>query len=156
LNFVSFPFHKFFNIDEHDETGLQEVAGWQYRSITEKVDGVMIQVFRHGGEVVFASRHGIGTRASQLAAALAVRHSYSYPLADRFRHTLICELIHPEVWQPGMISYSPGLTAAGPIVHPEPGDAGVDTRQELLASSNLSASYSLTAGLPLRQHTPSR
>jgi len=104
-NVVSFPFHKFFNIDEHDETRLQEVAKWQYRSITEKLDGVMIQVFRHEGELVFASRHGIGTRASQLAAALATDIDSRILSRIGFRHTLICELIHPEVWQPGMIYY---------------------------------------------------
>ena len=104
-NVVSFPFHKFFNIDEHHETDLQAASGWHYRSITEKLDGVMIQVFRHRGEVVFASRHGIGTRASQLAAALATDIDSRILSRIGFRHTLICELIHPEVWQPGMIYY---------------------------------------------------
>ena len=104
-NVVSFPFHKFFNIDEHHETHLQLVAAWRYRSITEKLDGVMIQVFRHEGELVFASRHGIGTRASQLAAALATDIDSRILSRIGFRHTLICELIHPEVWQPGMIYY---------------------------------------------------
>jgi hypothetical protein len=71
LNLVSMPFHKFFNIDECEETTIKNVSGWRYRSITEKVDGVMIQVFRHEGELVFASRHGINTEASVLARQLA-------------------------------------------------------------------------------------
>jgi len=142
-NVVSFPFHKFFNIDEHDETGLQEVAGWQYRSITEKLDGVMIQVFRHRGEVVFASRHGIGTRASQLAAALATDIATRILSRIDFRHTLICELIHPEVLQPGMISYSPGLQLLVPLFVRNLETLELIPARELLSSSGLPDSYSL-------------
>jgi len=140
---VSFPFHKFFNIDEHGETGLQEVAGWQYRSITEKLDGVMIQVFRHRGEVVFASRHGIGTRASQLAAALATDIATRILSRIDFRHTLICELIHPEVLQPGMISYSPGLQLLVPLFVRNLETLELIPARELLSSSGLPDSYSL-------------
>jgi len=142
-NVVSFPFHKFFNIDEHAETGLQEVAGWRYRSVTEKIDGVMIQVFRHEGELVFASRHGIGTRASQLAAALATDINSRILSRIDFQHTLICELIHPEVWQPGMISYSPGLQLLIPLFIRNLETLELMPARELLASSSLSASYSL-------------
>jgi len=143
MNIVSFPFHKFFNIDEHDETRLQEVAGWQYRSITEKVDGVMIQVFRHEGELVFASRHGIGTRASQLAAALATDIDTRILSRIDFRHTLICELIHPEILQPGMISYSPGLQLLIPLFIRNLETLELIPARELLASSGLPESYSL-------------
>jgi len=104
-NVVSFPFHKFFNINEHHETDLQAVSGWQYRSITEKLDGVMIQVFRHEGELVFASRHGINTEASVLARQLACDIDRVIDKIPFPRFTLIMELIHPEVWQPGMIYY---------------------------------------------------
>jgi len=142
-NIVSFPFHKFFNIDEHDETGLQEVAGWQYRSITEKIDGVMIQVFRHRGEVVFASRHGIGTRASQLAAALATDIDTRILSRIDFRHTLICELIHPEVLQSGMISYSPGLQLLVPLFIRNLETLELIPARELLAASALPERYSL-------------
>lgn len=148
LNLVSMPFHKFFNIDEHDETGLQEVAGWQYRSITEKIDGVMIQVFRHGGEVLFASRHGIGTRASQLAAALAPDIDTRILSRIDFRHTLICELIHPEILQPGMISYSPGLQLLVPLFIRNLETLELIPARELLASSVLSETY----GLPQDYH----
>jgi len=105
LNLVSMPFHKFFNIDEHDETHLQLVAAWRYRSITEKLDGVMIQVFRYEGELVFASRHGINTKASVLARQLACDIDRVIDKIPFPRFTLIMELIHPEVWQPGMIYY---------------------------------------------------
>ena len=105
LNLVSMPFHKFFNIDECDETAIKNVSGWRYRSMTEKVDGVMIQVFRHEGELVFASRHGINTEASVLARQLACDIDRVIDKIPFPRFTLIMELIHPEVWQPGMIYY---------------------------------------------------
>jgi len=104
-NVVSFPFHKFFNIDECEETAIKNVSGWSYRSITEKLDGVMIQVFRHEGELVFASRHGINTKASVLARQLACDIDRVIDKIPFPRFTLIMELIHPEVWQPGMIYY---------------------------------------------------
>jgi len=148
LNLVSMPFHKFFNIDEHDETHLQLVAAWRYRSITEKLDGVMIQVFRHEGELVFASRHGIGTRASQLAAALATDINSRILSRIDFQHTLICELIHPEVLQPGMISYSPGLRLLVPLFIRNLETLELIPARELLAASVLSESY----GLPQDYH----
>jgi len=147
-NVVSLPFHKFFNIDEHDETHLQLVAAWRYRSITEKLDGVMIQVFRHRDEVVFASRHGIGTRASQLAAALAADIATRILSRVDFQHTLICELIHPEVLQPGMISYSPGLRLLVPLFIRNLETLELIPARELLAASVLSESY----GLPQDYH----
>jgi hypothetical protein len=143
FNLVSMPFHKFFNIDEHEETNLQSAAGWQYRSITEKIDGVMIQVFRHGDEVLFASRHGIGTRASQLAAALAQDIDTCILSRIDFRHTLICELIHPEILQPGMISYSPRLRLLVPLFIRNLETLELIPARELLASSGLPESYSL-------------
>jgi len=143
LNLVSMPFHKFFNIDEHDETHLQLVAAWRYRSITEKLDGVMIQVFRHEGELVFASRHGIGTRASRLAAALATDIATRILSRVDFQHTLICELIHPEILQPGMISYSPGLKLLVPLFIRNLETLELIPARELLAASVLSESYSL-------------
>lgn len=103
---ISFPFHKFFNANEKPETKDSEVARWQVRSITEKVDGVMIQVFEHNGDLMFASRHGIWSNASITAFKLA------YPAVLQIwrnipfkRATLICELIHPNHRTPGMVNY---------------------------------------------------
>ena len=111
---VSFPFHKFFNINEYPETDIQMVSRWSLRSITEKLDGVMIQVFLHEGELVFASRHGIWTRAAKLAKELAVDIEAITSRFD-FPFTLICELIHPEIWQPGMVQYEQDLKLLVPL-----------------------------------------
>lgn len=103
---LSFPFHKFFNVNEHPETADSEVARWKIRTITEKVDGVMIQVYEHNGELIFASRHGVWSNASITAYQLAhaqIQEVWKHIPLRKF--TLICELIHPTVWQPGMINY---------------------------------------------------
>lgn len=67
---VSFPFHKFFNLGEMDETSEEAVSQWSPLCVTEKVDGVLIQVFKWEGNIYFASRHGIWTDASRLAFGL--------------------------------------------------------------------------------------
>jgi tRNA splicing ligase len=68
---VSFPFQKFFNVGEGSETRPNEVARWTVRAVTEKIDGVMIQIFRWKGELVWASRHGIWSNAATDAFKVA-------------------------------------------------------------------------------------
>lgn len=106
-NLISFPFHKFFNLNEvQGETDEGTVAKWKIKSITEKVDGVLIQVFRYKGEFIFGSRHGIMTTAATIARELSADN-----IETLFKHlggdhyTVLLELIHPEVWKPGMIDY---------------------------------------------------
>lgn len=101
---VSLPFVKFFNLGEHVETDPGAVARWSLRSVTDKVDGVMIQVFRHDGQLVWASRHGVYTGAARLAeqiASDAVRSIVSQITCERW--TLIMELVHKDAWQLGMV-----------------------------------------------------
>lgn len=103
---LSFPFHKFFNINEHNETQAHNVARWQIRSATEKVDGVMIQVYERGGELVFASRHAVWSNAAITAyetAHSALQHVWRALPARR--KTLICELVHPQHRKVGMVDY---------------------------------------------------
>jgi hypothetical protein len=101
---VSFPFHKFFNVGESSETKPGEVARWVVRAVTEKIDGVMIQVFRWKGELVWASRHAIWSNAATdafKAASAAVEKIFP----RKGNWTLICELIHPAHRKAGMIDY---------------------------------------------------
>lgn len=106
---LSFPFHKFFNINEYPETSQDNVAKWEIRSVTEKVDGVMLQIFEKDGELVFASRHGVWSKASILAYQLfhsdVKEHVWKRAAKVFDRFTLICEFIHPDVHLPGMIDY---------------------------------------------------
>jgi hypothetical protein len=101
---VSFPFHKFFNVGESSETKPDEVARWAVRTVTEKIDGVMIQIFRWKGELVWASRHAIWSNAATDAfkvASAAVEKIFP----KKGNWTLICELIHPAHRKAGMIDY---------------------------------------------------
>lgn len=103
---LSFPFHKFFNVNEHPETADSEIARWKIRSITEKVDGVLIQIYEHNNELVFASRHRVWSNAAITAYKLAhaqIQEIWKHIPLRKF--TLLCELIHPTVWQPGMVNY---------------------------------------------------
>jgi len=101
---VSFPFHKFYNINEHPETTYGNVAKWRIRNVAEKIDGVLIQVFRYKDHLIWASRHNIGTPASELAYSLA-RDAINELIQaiSLSRWTLMLELIHDEVWRPGMV-----------------------------------------------------
>ena len=110
---VSLPLHKFFNVKENEETSLANIANWPLRSATEKVDGVMIQVFFHPlrKEITYASRWRIWSDAAITAFKLAnsaLTNAVIPKLNASFgegKWTLICELIHPEHRQPGMVSY---------------------------------------------------
>jgi hypothetical protein len=107
---VSFPFHKFFNVGESSETDPNEVARWTVRAVTEKIDGVMIQVFRWKGELVWASRHAIWSNAATDAfksASTAVEKIF-----PKGNWTLICEFVHPAHRKAGMIDYG-DLVALG-------------------------------------------
>lgn len=102
---VSFPFHKFFNLNEGSETAEGNVVRWALRSVTEKVDGVMLQVFKHGGQLIWASRHGFWTEAVDIALRL---NPNLEPLIRQIpfeRWTLILELIAPEKRSAGMVNY---------------------------------------------------
>ncbi len=104
---VSFPFHKFFNLNEKDETRETEVVKWTIRSVTEKVDGVMIQIFKYKGELVYGSRHGLWSDASQTAVKIAPPHLVETVVRKIpfEKWTLIAEFIHPQHRTVGMIDY---------------------------------------------------
>lgn len=99
---VSFPFAKMFNLGEISES---EVAKWQIRSVTEKIDGVLIQVFNWKGRQIWASRHEIWSGAANIACKLCPDLS---PLVKQIpfrRWTLMFELVCPEKRKAGMIDY---------------------------------------------------
>jgi len=101
---VSFPFHKFFNVGEGSETSPNEVARWTVKAVTEKIDGVMIQVFRWKGELIWASRHGIWSNAATDAFKVA-SSAVEKIFPRKGNWTLICEFIHPDHRKAGMIDY---------------------------------------------------
>lgn len=101
---VSFPFHKFFNINEHPETAYSNIAKWHIRSATEKIDGVLIQLFQYNGDLIWASRHNLWTPPAELARSIAGEAIHD--LIKRIpasRWTFMLELVHDQIWQPGMV-----------------------------------------------------
>jgi len=101
---ISFPFHKFFNLNEATETRAQNVAQWSIRAVTEKLDGVMLQIFRWKGELVWASRHGIWSNASVDAYKVGA-NAIEKVFPKKGNWTLICEFIHPAHRRAGMVNY---------------------------------------------------
>lgn len=99
---VSFPFHKFFNLGEVPEN---EVAKWEIKTVTEKVDGVLIQVFKWKDRLIWASRHRIWSQAAQHAIKICPDLAPIYEKIPFERWTLMMELICPEVRKVGMIDY---------------------------------------------------
>jgi len=52
------PFHKFFNLNEREETQLEEFDGWKITSVTKKMDGMMIAPFliNDGKDIFWGSK----------------------------------------------------------------------------------------------------
>lgn len=96
---VSFPYHKFFNLNESDETSFEAVRRWELLSITEKIDGVLIQAVRWNGREIWASRHHFFTPP----AREAMRLYGGFPIPEGY--TLLFEVVAPQFRQKTMIDY---------------------------------------------------
>ncbi|WP_442638042.1 RNA ligase [Rossellomorea marisflavi] len=60
LKLVSLPFHKFYNMNEREETKLEKLDDTHPITIMEKLDGSMIHLFEVGGELVSGTRGSVG------------------------------------------------------------------------------------------------
>lgn len=96
---VSFPYTKFFNVDETPETRLEKLLAWPVASITEKMDGVFVQAFQYNRETIWASRHGFFTPPSLLAQKIAGN------IRIPPQTTMMFEVISQQFRQPTMIDY---------------------------------------------------
>lgn len=96
---VSFPYTKFFNVDETPENRWENVIAWPIASITEKMDGVFIQAFRYKGETIWASRHDFFTPPSRCAMKIAGN------IRIPEQTTMMFEVISRQFRQPTMIDY---------------------------------------------------
>jgi hypothetical protein len=127
---VSLPLVKMYNLGLHQaattlhDTLLDEGA---QAVLCEKLDGTMIQIFEHEGEVLLATRGaGEGTQGltgwSFVEAARAILTSHDASALDPryvYGKTLICELIHPEnriITRYGQLT---GLVLHAVYVHPD-------------------------------------
>jgi RNA ligase len=73
-NLISRPFHKFFNINEREETQAHEINMSQPHSIMEKMDGSMIRPIIVDGYLRLATKMGVTTVAMQAEAWLAAQN----------------------------------------------------------------------------------
>lgn len=109
-NCLSLPLIKFFNFNQLD---VDPIAKW---CLTEKIDGVMVQLFYYQDEPIFATRHGIETPPALLAKSLLEPYLQDFRKQIPFEHfTAVFELYAPEFRQPGMLYYGkkPFLTLLG-------------------------------------------
>jgi RNA ligase len=97
-NIMSRPFHKFFNINERDETQTHEINMSRPHVIMEKMDGSMIRPILVDGYLRLATKMGISDVAMQAEAWLAAQ-SFSHKLwltkQMMFGETPIFEWISP-------------------------------------------------------------
>lgn len=74
-NLISRPYHKFFNLNERDETQLHMIDFSAEHIVLEKADGSMIRPLVINGELVWASKMGI-TFVSELVDAFIAKNKH--------------------------------------------------------------------------------
>ena len=97
---VVYPFNKFFNLNEVDETKIEKVEslldGADYISVTDKKDGSAIIVTNHNGEVIINTNGEFENDQIKLAKKLFVdKYNYFYNNVPE-GYTFVFELIHPQ------------------------------------------------------------
>ena len=70
-NLISRPFHKFFNVNEREETQVQHIDFSKPHRILEKLDGSMIRPVRIGGDWRLATKMGVTDVAMQAEVYIA-------------------------------------------------------------------------------------
>jgi RNA ligase len=73
---MSRPFHKFFNINQHIETQMQQIDITQPHSIMEKMDGSMIRPIFVKGELRLATKMGVTAVSEQAEEWLILQSGY--------------------------------------------------------------------------------
>lgn len=97
---VIYPFNKFFNLNEVDETDLDKIysllEGADYISVTDKKDGSAIIVTNYNGEIIINTNGEFDNEQVTLAKDLfEKKYSYFYNNVPE-GYTFIFELIHPK------------------------------------------------------------
>ena len=96
---VVYPFNKFFNLNEVDETDLDKIYGLlskaDYISVTDKKDGSAIIVTKYNGEIIINTNGEFVNEQVKLAKGLfEKKYSYFYQNIPE-GYTFVFELIHP-------------------------------------------------------------
>lgn len=83
---------KFYNYIDHDEEWFKNKT---IQSITEKIDGSMINIFYYGDEWIACSRGSFESDQALMATEMINRTGVTDVMLDR-RRSYIAELVHPE------------------------------------------------------------
>ena len=106
------PFHKFFNVNERQETQLGQLDFSKEHWIDTKLDGSMIAVFMHGGELIYGTKMvapDFNELVKQFVAASDIDYESFCRDAIEQGYTPIFEFMHPQ--KRIVIDYGkPGLT----------------------------------------------
>lgn len=93
------PFHKFFNVNEREETQDHVVDLSRPHAILEKLDGSMCSVFAHEGKLVWGTKmvaHDFHEMIEQFVSKSEINYEeFCWELINS-RHTPIFEWMHPQ------------------------------------------------------------
>ena len=97
---ISYPFNKFFNINEIEETSIKNIKKLirdaDYVNITDKIDGTCIIVTKYRGEVIINTNGSFDSIQISMAKDLFnVKYQYFYKNIPE-GYTFIFELVHPD------------------------------------------------------------
>ena len=90
-NLMSRPFHKFFNVNEREETQTHEIDMSQPHVIMEKMDGSMIRPILVDGHLRLATKMGV-TNVAMDAEAWLAKHSHTEHLKQWLRWCIDTEV----------------------------------------------------------------
>lgn len=98
-NIIRRPFHKFFNVNEREETQLNQLDFSKEHWIDTKLDGSMIAVFMHGGELIYGTKMvapDFNELVKQFVAASDIDYdSFCRDVIEQ-GYTPIFEFMHPQ------------------------------------------------------------
>ena len=91
---VTFPYEKFFKLDEMPGWRREDLASKEPSEIVEKIDGSFVSGFRHDGAVHFACKGNFDVAQARKASELADNYDLSTLDFDRFYYTF--EVVYSE------------------------------------------------------------
>lgn len=90
-NIINRRFHKFFNIQEREETQIEHIDLSNAHLILEKLDGSMVSPFFIEGNLRWATKMGITDTSMQVEVFVASRPNYTY-LAEELLGDDLCPI----------------------------------------------------------------
>ena len=96
-NLIAFPFPKFFNFQEHEETKTTNLPDGPF-VITSKYDGHLGIIFEYNGQLILTTRGSFTSPSAELGNQIITHHYKRFGWKLRFpsQLTLLAEIIAPE------------------------------------------------------------